>query len=105
MKLGSKLLIALAPLTAGLVLSGVVAAISIARLGDGSRRILSENYRSVLAAQRMKESAERIDSAALYQLAGRTVAPAEVARYEALFADELSAAAANVTEPLSLIHI
>ncbi len=99
MKLGGKLLIALAPLTAGLVLSGVVAAISIARLGDGSRRILSENYRSVLAAQRMKEAAERIDSAALYQLAGRAVPAAEVAQHEARFADELAAAAANVTEP------
>ena len=39
-------------------------------MGKVSRRIISENYDSVLAAQQMKESLERQDSAALFILLG-----------------------------------
>ena len=71
MTLRGKLLLAQAPLAAGLVLVGVVALNTVATLGESSERILQDNFRSVLAAQRMNESAERVDSAALFRAAGR----------------------------------
>ncbi len=40
--------------------------------GAVSQRILSENYESVVAAQNMKESLERLDSATLFAELGRT---------------------------------
>ena len=40
--------------------------------GAVSQRILSENYESVVAAQSMKESLERLDSATLFAELGRT---------------------------------
>ena len=61
-----------------LVFLGALAALggwSVWRLeevGAVAHRILSENYESVVAAQNMKESLERQDSAALFALLGRT---------------------------------
>jgi hypothetical protein len=67
----TRLLIAQAPLAAGLVLLGLVALNTLDTLGRSSQRILQDNFRSVLAAQTMKEAAERIDSAAVFRAAGR----------------------------------
>lgn len=39
-------------------------------MGDVSRRIIANNYDSVVAAQEMKESLERQDSAAVFALLG-----------------------------------
>jgi len=69
--LRTKLLLAQAPLAVGLALVGVVALTTVQTLGQSSERILQDNFRSVLAAQRMKEAAERVDSAALFRAAGR----------------------------------
>lgn len=68
-------------------------------LGDASAQILTDNYRSVLAAQRMKEAAERLDSAALFRLAGRDAEAAALYQtYQPLFEAELSVAERNLTE-------
>ena len=70
------------------------------RLGTESRLILADNYRSVLAAQRMKESLERVDSNALYILAGHSKNAWEgIARNRAIFENELRVQEGNITEP------
>ena len=48
-----------------LALVGLIAIGSVRTLGHATDEILKDNYRSVLAAQRMKEAAERLDRAAL----------------------------------------
>jgi len=68
MSLRGKLVLAQAPLAVVLVLVGVLSAGVTRRLGEQSRLILADNYRSVLAAERMKESLERMDSFALFIL-------------------------------------
>jgi NtrC-family two-component system sensor histidine kinase KinB len=73
---------------------------TVERLGAESQRILAQNYRSVLAAERMKESLERIDSAALFRVVGSPErADALIAEHEPTFEAELVVQEANVTEP------
>ena len=62
--LRTKLLIGLTPLLALMVGLGLWAIVMFSRLGGNIDVILRENYRSVLAAQNMKEALERMDSAA-----------------------------------------
>src|SRR4051795_4219815 len=69
--LRTKLLIGITPLLAIMVGLGLWAVVMFSRLGNNIDVILRENYRSVLAAQNMKEALERMDSAALFALAGR----------------------------------
>jgi len=100
MTLRTRLLLAQAPLAAGLVLVGVVALTTLQTLGESSQLILRDNFRSVLAAQRMKEAAERVDSAALFRAAGRLdradeQAPPNVAAFES----QLRVQERNITEP------
>src|SRR5262249_12412130 len=68
--LRAKLLFAQVPILVALVVIGIAGAVFTARLGNSSQAILKDNYRSVLAAQRMKETLERMDSAALFLIAG-----------------------------------
>ena len=69
------------------------------RLGEQSRRILADNYRSVLAAERMKESAERMDAAALFRIAGHAAGgEAIVGEQRRVFEAELSVEEGNITE-------
>ncbi|MBV9849292.1 MAG: HAMP domain-containing protein [Armatimonadetes bacterium] len=58
----------------GLLMAGVMggALINFSRLGHSIEGILRDNYDSVIAAQNMKESLERQDSAATFFLAGQT---------------------------------
>jgi len=98
--LRTKLVLAQLPLAAGLVLLGLVALRTFDALGRSSQRILQDNYRSVLAAQRMKDAIERVDSAAVFRAAGRpdkadAQAPGNVRRFE----EELSIQEHNITEP------
>jgi hypothetical protein len=86
LSLRGKLLLAQAPLALVLVLLGAVALRTLSELGRSSQLILKDNYRSVLAAQRMKEALEEID---------RAHSPAARARFEA----ELKAQEENITEP------
>lgn len=60
----------LAPLFILLVAMGVYAVVLFAKLGSRVDVILRENFRSVLAGQQMKETAERMDSALSFSLSG-----------------------------------
>jgi hypothetical protein len=71
MTLRTKLLLAQMPLGLALVLVCILSVLMFVSLGSHSQTILKDNYRSVLATQRMKESIERLDSAALFLLAGQ----------------------------------
>src|SRR3954451_12217693 len=66
--LRSRLLLGIAPLLAIMVGLGLWAVVMFSRLGGNIDVILRENYRSVLAAQNMKEALERMDSALLFAI-------------------------------------
>ena len=69
------------------------------RLGGEARFILADNYRSVLAAERMKESLERINGAALVRLTAHGAPPSdEIAANVRRFADALATEESNITE-------
>lgn len=100
MRLRSRLLLAQVPLVAALIATGVAAGFIAASLGRASEQILEDNYRSVLAAQRMKESIERIDSGALFLLAGaEDRGQIQVVEHEKAFESELRVQEQNITEP------
>ncbi|MCK6529363.1 ATP-binding protein [Myxococcota bacterium] len=99
MTLRAKLLLAQLPLALALVFLGVVARGTVSSLGERAGLILEENYRSVLAAQRMKESIERLDSAALFLVAGHREEGLELAAvHRPIFERELGVEERNVTE-------
>ncbi|HKC52929.1 MAG TPA: ATP-binding protein [Myxococcota bacterium] len=99
MSLRAKLVLAQAPLLAALILVGAVGSLTARELGRGAQAILRENYRSVLAAQRMAEAAARIDSAALFCVAGeRERGLAAMAESRRAFELELGVQQGNVTE-------
>jgi signal transduction histidine kinase len=100
MSLRTKLLLAQAPLLFALVLIGVVGSWTATELGRGSQAILSENYRSVLALQRMLESLDLLDSAALFRVvAEHEIPPAQVNTSLERFEQEFGVQSGNVTEP------
>ena len=99
MNLYRKLLVAQAPLAAALAVVGVFSVVAVSYLGSHSQGILKNNYRSVLAAQRMKEAIERMDSSALFIVAGRREKALEQAdRNRMIFENELKVQEANITE-------
>src|SRR5262249_10179187 len=98
--LRARLLLAQLPLVLAVLALGVGAVLTLRSLGAASEGILKENYRSVLAAQRMKEAAERIDSAVLFIAAGEPGrARPQILANQASFESELRAEEANITEP------
>ena len=69
-------------------------------MGGVSRRIIANNYDSVVAAQDMKESLERQDSAALFVLLGaQDRAGAQLSDHRSRFDAAFDKAANNITEP------
>lgn len=99
MTLRGKLVLAQVPLALALVVVGVVSAVVTTRLGERARLILADNYRSVLAAQRMKESLERMDSQALVSLSENTQARVTAfGPQRELFEKELVVQEGNLTE-------
>ena len=70
MNLRTKLLVGYLIFVAALVVLGGWSAWRLREMGAVSGRIISNNYDSVVAAQDMKESLERQDSAALFALQG-----------------------------------
>jgi NtrC-family two-component system sensor histidine kinase KinB len=99
MSLYKKLLLAQAPLALALAIVGVFSVVVVSYLGSHSQTILKDNYRSVLAAQRMKEAIERMDSAALFMTAGqRQKGIEQAAKYRPLFEAELKVQEGNITE-------
>jgi signal transduction histidine kinase len=94
-----KLLLAQAPLAAALAIVGVFSVLAVSYLGSHSQSILKDNYRSVLAAQRMKEAIERMDSAALFVVANQREKGLEQAeKNRAIFETELKVQETNITE-------
>ncbi|HEY1236242.1 MAG TPA: HAMP domain-containing protein, partial [Candidatus Binatia bacterium] len=99
MNLYRKLLLAQAPIALALAIVGVVSVIVVSFLGSHSQTILKDNYRSVLAAQRMKEAIERMDSGALFIAAGQRAKGIEQAeKYRPIFEAELRVQEGNITE-------
>lgn len=96
----ARLLLALAPLGLSLVAVAWLSGAVVARLGESSSHILADNYRSVLAAQRMKEALERIDSGALFAALGRADrGEALIVQQREAFESELRVEEGNITEP------
>lgn len=99
MNIYKKLLLAQAPIATALAIVGVFSVIAVSYLGSHSQTILKDNYRSVLAAQRMKEAIERMDSAALFIVAGQREKGLEQAEKSRLvFESELKVQEGNITE-------
>jgi signal transduction histidine kinase/HAMP domain-containing protein len=97
--LRTRLLRAQVPLVLAVLALAFLALHTLRSLGTASQQILEDNYRSVLAAQRMKEAAERMDSAALFVVAGRRdKAARQIAVNRALFESELRVEEGNITE-------
>lgn len=100
MRLRDKLLLAQAPLALALLLLGVLGVHTLGRLGRAGQEILADNYRSVLAMQRIIEHLERLDSAALFLVAGERERAVEQARaHLEPVESELKAQEGNITEP------
>ncbi len=98
--LRTKLALGFVLLLAILIAVGVQSISLLDELGGSIDVILRENYRSVIASERMKEALERMDSGALFALAGepqqgRTIAEQNRPRFDAALKIELG----NVTLP------
>ena len=99
MNLYRKLLLAQVPLALALAIVGIFSIVVISYLGSHSQTILKDNYRSVLAAQRMKEAIERMDSAALFIVAGeRQKGMEQAGKNRPVFEAELKVQEGNITE-------
>jgi NtrC-family two-component system sensor histidine kinase KinB len=99
MNLRAKLLFSYLIFVAAIVMLGGWSAWRLREMGGVSRRIISNNYDSVVAAQEMKESLERQDSAALFALLGaRDKAIAQLREHRARFDANLHKAENNITE-------
>lgn len=95
-----KLLLGYMIFIAALVLLGGWSAWHIRAMGKVSQRILADNYESVIAAQDMKESLERQDSAALFALLGEHQrASTQLQEHRQRFDAAFVRAAHNITEP------
>src|SRR5476651_2478661 len=70
MTLNRRLLLGIAPVLLIFLAVGIYAIFLFSKLGGSIDVILRENYRSVVASQKMKESAERMDSGLLFMLDG-----------------------------------
>ncbi len=100
MRLGTKLALAQLPLVVALGVTIIVGSVVTRALARGSDAILKDNYRSVLAAERMKECAERIDSGVAFAAMGQpTLGLPQIDANTPKFEDELRAQEGNITEP------
>src|SRR5882762_1879791 len=99
MNLRTKLLLGYLVFVVALIVLGGWSAYRLREMGGVSRRIISNNYDSVVAAQEMKESLERQDSAALFVLLGaREKGLTQLREHRARFDGSLQREANNVTE-------
>ena len=99
MNLRTKLLLGYLVFVAALVVLGAWSAWRLREMGGVSRRIIANNYDSVVAAEEMKESLERQDSAAVFALLGATEkARAQLTEHRARFDASFEKAAHNITE-------
>jgi PAS domain S-box-containing protein len=99
MNLRTKLLSGYLIFVAAIVVLGGWSAWRLREMGGVSRRIIANNYDSVVAAQNMKESLERQDSAALFALLGaREKAMTQLREHRVRFDAEFKKAENNITE-------
>jgi len=99
MNLRTKLLAGYMIFVVALVVLGGWSAFRLREMGQVSRRIISNNYDSVVAAQEMKESLERQDSAGVFALLGaRERAMAQLREHRARFDANFKKAENNITE-------
>ncbi len=95
-----KLALGFGGLLAILLVVGAYSLALLGRLGGSIDVILRENYDSVVACERMKEALERLDSAALFSLAGDPARGRELAaRQWPAFEQALATELGNVTLP------
>jgi NtrC-family two-component system sensor histidine kinase KinB len=99
LKLRTKLLLGYGGFVLALGVLGAWSARSLSQMSAVAGRIIAENYDSVVAAEDMKESLERQDSAALFDLLGQhDRARQQQAEHRARFNTALNTAAGNITE-------
>src|ERR1700730_15259469 len=99
MRLRTKLLFGYTGFILALGVLGAWSARTLSQMSAVSGRIISENYDSVVAAEDMKESLERQDSAAVFELLGQHErAMRQAAEHRLRFNAAFDKAAANITE-------
>lgn len=99
MNLRTKLLLSYLAFVGAIFVLGGWSAWRLREMGGVSRSIIANNYDSVVAAQEMKESLERQDSAALFALLGaRDRARQQLRDHRARFDTNFEKAAHNITE-------
>jgi NtrC-family two-component system sensor histidine kinase KinB len=100
MSFRSKLILAQAPLALAMMATGLFSLDTFSTMGRRSQEILTENYKSVVAAQGMKESVERMDRGALMRLTGEGDEwKRQSAEHRRRFETHLAVQEANITEP------
>src|SRR5579862_2484680 len=97
--LRTRILLGVAPLFVLLLLTGIYAVALFSKLGGAIDVILRENYRSVVAAQNMKETAERMDSGLMFTLGG------EEQRGEAMYKQNLPLFEENLRSEINNITL
>jgi len=88
------------PLAIVLALVCTLSMVMISTLGSHSQTILKDNYRSVLAVQRMKEAAERLDDSLMWALLKEQQGEGmrQISAYRQQFEQELQVQEGNITE-------
>lgn len=99
MRVRTKLLLAMIPTVLALICVGMIAAVTISNLGLHSQRILKDNYRSVLAVQRITNGIERLDSGILFSLSGKVDEGVKmISEFRPRVEDEIRIVETNITE-------
>jgi PAS domain S-box-containing protein len=99
MQLRTKLLVGYLGFVLALGVLGAWSAQTLRSIGLVAGRIIAENYDSVVAAETMKESLERLDSAALFELTGQHQrAIQQAAEHRVRFNTAFDKARGNITE-------
>ena len=99
MKLRTKLLVGYLGFVLAIGVLGAWSAQTLRRISSVAGRIIVENYDSVVAAETMKESLERLDSAALFEITGQHErAIRQATEHRARFNAAFDKAKGNITE-------
>jgi signal transduction histidine kinase len=99
MTLRAKLLAAQAPFALVLLVFGYASTTTLTALGKSPELILTANYRTVLAAERMMDSLEQLQASALARAAGRPFDEGSARDARRRFESELVVQEHNITEP------
>src|SRR5262245_49787628 len=98
--LRQRIFLTLAPLLLLLMVLGGAGVVLLYQLGNSAKKILRENYDSVLAMERLHEALERIDSSFQFALAGRPdKAREQYANNWPAYYDNLKIEQENITLP------